>query len=122
MIRRLAASGITLGLLSNAQSNTLSSLGGIADLFAPELTILSYQHGLAKPSAELFEILTDRLAGRGILPGEALFIGNDPLRDIVPAAAHGFKTALFTGHPDSIRPGACKHDFEIRRWSELTVL
>ena len=122
MIRRLAASGITLGLLSNAQSNTLSSLGGITDLFAPELTILSYQHGLAKPSAELFVILTDRLAGRGILPGEALFIGNDPLRDIVPAAAHGFKTALFTGHPDSIRPGACKHDFEIRRWSELTVL
>lgn len=122
MIRHLAASGLSLGLLSNAQCNTLSSLGGIADLFAPELTILSYQHGRAKPSPELFATLADRLAGRGIHPGEALFIGNDPVQDIAPAAAHGFKTALFIGHPDSIRPGACDHDFEIHRWSELTAL
>jgi FMN phosphatase YigB (HAD superfamily) len=122
MIRHLAASGVSLGLLSNAQCNTLSSLGGIADLFAPELTILSYQHGRAKPSPELFAVLTDRLAGRGIHPGEALFIGNDPVRDIAPAAAHGFKTALFTGHPDSIRPGVCAHDFEIRSWTGLVAL
>ena len=46
----LARSGLSLGLLSNAQSNTLSDLGGISDLFSPELTILSYQHGIAKPS------------------------------------------------------------------------
>ncbi len=116
-IYRLAASGISLGLLSNAQSNTLATLGPIADLFAPELTILSYQHGIAKPAPELFQILTDRLAGRGITPGETLFIGNDPSQDIVPAAAAGFLTALFTGHPDSRRPGSCAPDFTIDRWS-----
>ena len=120
-VRRLARSGISLGLLSNAQSNTLASLGGIADLFAPELAILSYQHGIAKPAPELFQMLTDRLAGRGITPAETLFVGNDPLHDIAPAAAAGFQTALFTGHPGSLRPGACAPDFTFSDWAELIV-
>ncbi len=118
-IQRLARAGISLGLLSNAQSDTLPSLGAISDLFAPELTILSYQHGIAKPAPELFQILTDRLAGRGITPAETLFVGNDPLQDIVPAAAAGFQTALFTGHPDSLRPGGCAPDFMVEKWAEL---
>ena len=121
IVRQLSRAGVSLGILSNAQSNTLSLLGNSSDLFAPELTILSYQHGIAKPAPGLFEILTDRLAGRGITPEETLFIGNDPLQDIHPAAAHGFKTALFTGHPDSLRAGTCVPDFEIRHWSELTA-
>jgi FMN phosphatase YigB (HAD superfamily) len=120
MIRRLSRSGVSLGLLSNAQCNTLRQLGGIADLFAPELTILSYQHGIAKPAPALFELMVDRLAGRGIDPEETLFIGNDPRQDIAPAAACGFKTALFTGHPDSVREGNGSPDFTIRRWSDLT--
>ncbi len=99
-IYRLAASGLSLGLLSNAQSNTLSQLGPISDLFAPELTLLSYQHGIAKPSPELFQILTDRLAGRGISPAETLYIGNDPAHDIAPADAAGFRTVHFTGPQD----------------------
>jgi FMN phosphatase YigB (HAD superfamily) len=115
----LARSGLSLGLLSNAQSNTLSALGGLSDLFAPELTILSYQHGVAKPSPELFQILTDRLAGRGITPDETLFVGNDPLHDILPAAAAGFQTALFTGHPDSLRSGECVPDLVLTKWADL---
>jgi FMN phosphatase YigB (HAD superfamily) len=115
-VRQLARAGLSLGLLSNAQCNTLRSLGNLKDLFAPELTLLSYRHGIAKPSPELFEMLTERLAARGIAPSETLFIGNDPLTDIVPAAACGMRTALFTGHPDSLRPGACFPDFEIRDW------
>jgi FMN phosphatase YigB (HAD superfamily) len=120
-VRRLSRSGLSLGLLSNAQSNTLHALGDIANLFAPELSILSYQHGIAKPSPALFEILTERLAGRSITPSETLFIGNDPLQDIAPAAAHGFKTALFTGHSNSHREGHCTPDFIIRHWSEIAA-
>ena len=115
----LARSGLSLGLISNAQCNTLAALGGISDLFAPELTILSYQHGVAKPARALFQILTDRLAGRGITPAETLIVGNDPLHDILPAAAAGFQTALFTGHRDSLRPGDCTPDLVFTKWSEL---
>jgi putative hydrolase of the HAD superfamily len=118
-IQALARSGISLGLLSNAQCNTLSALGDVSFLFAPELTVLSYQHGIAKPAPELFQMLTDRLAGRGIAPEETLFVGNDPLHDILPAAAAGFQTALFTGHADSLRDGECSPDFQFDRWSEL---
>ncbi len=121
VIQRLARSGISLGLLSNAQSNTLSSLGGLEDLFAPELTILSYQHGIAKPAPALLQTLTDRLAGRGITPAETLYVGNDPQQDISPAAAAGFKTALFTGHPLSLRPGECAPDFTFKNWTEFPI-
>lgn len=121
-IQTLSRTGISLGLLSNAQCNALASLGPITDFFAPELTILSYQQGIAKPSPELFHTLADRLAGRKISPSETLYIGNDPLHDIVPAGAYGFKTALFTGHPDSLKPGICVPDFTLASWSELVAL
>lgn len=118
-VSRLSRLGVSLGVLSNAQCNTLPSLGPVSDLFAPELTLLSYQHGIAKPSPELFQMLADRLAGRGIAPQETLFIGNDPVHDILPAAAAGFRTALFTGHPASHRPGDCEPDITFSRWSDL---
>lgn len=121
MIQNLAESGISLGLLSNAQCNTLSALGDMADGFAQDLSIFSYQHGIAKPSPELFQLLTDRLAARGIAPAETLFVGNDPLHDIVPAAAAGFQTALFIGHPSSLRPGDCIPDQTLRQWADLVV-
>jgi len=121
-IQRLARLGMSLGILSNAQCNTLPSLGPIADLFAPELILLSYQHGIAKPSPDLYQMLAGRLAGRGIQPHETLFIGNDPHQDIVPAASAGFHTALFTGHPDSLRPGDCAPDITFKSWSQLSSM
>lgn len=121
-VQRVSRAGLSLGLLSNAQCNTLASLGGLADLFPPELTILSYQQGVSKPSPELFQTLADRLSGRGISPAETLYIGNDPLQDIQPAAAAGFRTALFIGHPDSHRSGDCTPDFHFADWKDLTAL
>lgn len=118
----LARRSVSLGILSNAQCNTLPSLGSIADLFAPELTILSYQQGIAKPSPALFETIRERLQGRRILPEETLFIGNDPRHDILPAAAVGFQTALFTGHPDSWRPGDCHPTYLLKNWADLRAL
>ena len=111
LIENLSGAGISLGLLSNAQCNALDALGPLTNFFAPELTILSYQHGIAKPSPELFQMMKERLIGQGIMPEETLFIGNDPQQDIVPAAAVGFKTALFIGHPDSLRAGDCLPDY-----------
>jgi putative hydrolase of the HAD superfamily len=122
VIRQLAASRLPLGLLSNAQANSLGSLGPIAPLFAADLTVLSYQHGIAKPSPELFSLLVERLAARGIGPAETLFVGNDPLQDIVPASSAGFLTAQFVGHPESLRPGNANPDFIFSEWSRLLDL
>jgi len=101
-------SSLPLGLISNAQANTiptLERLTGLSDLFAPDLCILSYQHGEAKPSPALFESLATALAIRGIEPAEALVVGNDPRHDIAPARACGFRTALLMADRDSLREG-----------------
>jgi FMN phosphatase YigB (HAD superfamily) len=91
----LAGAGVALGLMSNAQCNTLLELGAAARWIRPELSVLSYLHRVAKPSAELYRILVDRLAVAGFLPGEVLFVGNDPAKDIIPASACGFATVWF---------------------------
>jgi len=119
MLTTLSGGGIPLGILSNAQHHSLAALGHHASVFSPDLTFLSYQHGVAKPSPILFQKLRDALAKRGILPEHVLFIGNDPLQDIQPAAAMGFQTALFTGHPDSLRPGTCQPDITFSDWKKL---
>ena len=111
-----------LGLLSNAQCNTLDSLGALAGCFEPDLTVLSYRYGMAKPSPEIFALLCERLRVRGIAPAETLLVGNDPLQDIAPAAAAGLRTALFTGHPASLRPGTCGPDFVIGDWPGLRAI
>jgi len=98
-LKELYDSGIALGILSNAQINTLPSLGYLANLFEPDLTILSYQHRIAKPSPALFSLLTSRLKARSIAPKNSLYIGNDPNHDIIPANQQGFQTALFTKGP-----------------------
>jgi FMN phosphatase YigB (HAD superfamily) len=121
-VKKSAAAGIPLGLLSNAQCDSLDALGEIGPLFAPELSIFSYQHGMAKPSPRLFDLMVDRLDLLGIPPDETLYLGNDPKHDILPAAAAGFRTALFTGHPDSLRPGDCMADFVFEDWKSLTPL
>ncbi len=120
-LHALSDAGVLLGLLSNAQINTLPALDGMAAMFAPDLTILSYQHGMAKPAPELFALLLEKLAARGIAPHETLYIGNDPLHDIEPAAACGMRTALFTGHPASQRAGACLPDHLLEGWPAARV-
>ncbi|MFD0895920.1 HAD family hydrolase [Luteolibacter ambystomatis] len=103
-----ALSHLPLGLISNAQANTiptLERLTGLTDAFAPDLCILSYQYGEAKPAPALFDSLATALAIRGIQPAEALVVGNDPLHDISPATSHGFHTALVMADHHSLRPG-----------------
>ncbi len=116
MLRRLAAAGVPCGLLSNAQANVWRQLGALAPCFASDLCVFSYQYRRAKPSPGLFSEMAARLARRGIRPREAWFVGNHPAHDIAPAAAAGFRTALYgparddadfaTGHWDEFPPHA----------------
>ncbi len=98
-----------MGLISNAQFFTpllfewfldadASTLG-----FSPDLTILSYQKGYAKPSPILFETAASAIAAKGIASSATLVVGNDMLNDIYPAKQMGFQTALFAGDARSLR-------------------
>ncbi len=108
-LRHLAAKGIPLGLISNAQFYTVpileEALGAtLTDLGVdPDLCCFSYLERRAKPDPYLFEILRDMLARRGIPAANVLYIGNDVRNDIDPARATGFRTALFAGDPNSLR-------------------
>ena len=99
----------TLAIVSNAQfctplmfeaflGKSLEELG-----FPPELSFYSYQHRQAKPGTFLYQQLANALEKQNISPAETLFIGNDALNDVHPAAQLGFKTALFAGSQRSLR-------------------
>jgi len=110
LLGELERGGLVLGIVSNAQFYTPvmfealfgESLEGLG--FDPELCHFSYRHRRAKPGCRLFERLCESLGGRGMDPGEVLYIGNDALNDIHPAAKLGLRTVLFAGDRRSYRP------------------
>jgi putative hydrolase of the HAD superfamily len=106
-IRRLREAGIRLGVVSNAQFFTPllfpAHLGeSVEELgFDSQLTVWSYQEGVAKPSSDIFCRVKERTDSPD--PGATLYVGNDMLNDITAAAACGFKTCLFAGDKRSLR-------------------
>ncbi len=109
-IRRLAERGIALGIVSNAQCFTPllfdallgESIEGMG--FTPAFCAWSWQLGEAKPSPRVLRHALDALAAqRGIHPDDVLFVGNDMLNDLHPAARAGCRTALFAGDARSLR-------------------
>jgi putative hydrolase of the HAD superfamily len=108
-LTELANRGIHLGLISNAQWFTPLLfpvlLGGELDALGigPDMQFWSWRAGWAKPSEHLFRLAADVLRKRGIGPECVLYVGNDMLNDVVPAAATGFRTALFAGDRRSLR-------------------
>ncbi|HOO89740.1 MAG TPA: HAD family hydrolase [Syntrophales bacterium] len=99
---------IPMGVISNAQFYTPclftallgSDLAGLG--FVEELLLFSYVLGYGKPSLTLFEEAADRIERMGIERKEVLYVGNDMLKDIFPAATIGFQTALFAGDGRSL--------------------
>lgn len=100
---------IQLGIISNAQYFTpdlFPSLLGVNfdELgFHKALRFYSYEYSQAKPGLFLYEQCRQKLEGLGIQPEQALYVGNDMLKDIWPAQQVGFRTALFAGDARSLR-------------------
>jgi putative hydrolase of the HAD superfamily len=104
------SAGRLLGIVSNAQFYTpllfqaflQSELKGLG--FQPSLCAFSYQTREAKPSTRLFErVLAVLRSDYNLPPQQTLYVGNDMLKDIWPAARLGCKTALFAGDQRSLR-------------------
>lgn len=103
-LEQLRDRGLRLGIVSNAQfytphlfeafcETTLDQLG-----FDPEIQVFSFDMREGKPSTALYAEIA-----KSQNPSNALFVGNDMLKDIWPAQTVGFKTALFAGDQRSLR-------------------
>ena len=109
-LRHLREGGVTLGILSNAQFFTPLLFPAYLDAnleklgFDPALCVYSYRLREAKPSLLLFRHALDMLTRRDIEPQQVLYVGNDRINDIWPAAHAGMRTALFAGDSRSFRP------------------
>ena len=102
-LRRFKDRSTVLGIASNAQAYTLreldealSSHGLGPGLFERDLSFWSFEHGFSKPDPHVFQILTARLAARGIGPQHTLMVGDRQDNDIDPAKAHGWQTWRLT--------------------------
>ena len=101
--------GLSMGIISNAQFYTRPLLecllgGALEDLgFRKDLCLWSFEEREAKPSPVLFARLGALLEREGIGVEGVLYVGNDMRNDIAPAAAQGFRTALFAGDARSLR-------------------
>jgi epoxide hydrolase-like predicted phosphatase len=90
--------GYKIGLLSNAAENWLGELfeGWQNDLF--DQVILSYQVGMVKPEAQIYELTASNL---GVKPEECLFI-DDIERFCTAAEELGMKSILHTDSYETI--------------------
>ncbi len=108
-LSRLQASGLVLGIISNAQFYTLEMIRGLTGKtvdelgFESDLSIYSYRYLRAKPGDFLYRLAADALAKRGVAAQNILYVGNDMLNDIQAASRVGFRTALFAGDFRSLR-------------------
>jgi putative hydrolase of the HAD superfamily len=114
VIFSLHKKGYPLGIVSNAQFYTPVLLHYYLNdefketetvfPFVPDLTVYSYKHLRGKPDTYLYSKLIPELESKyHIKPSEALFVGNDMLKDVYAANKAGFKTALFAGDRQSLR-------------------
>lgn len=104
---------IPLGIVSNAQFYTPVIMNFfLTDFmyekefitgFDEDLCVFSYKINRAKPDVGVFDTIVEGLKERGIAPDEALFVGNDMLKDVYTASQAGLKTCLFAGDKRSLR-------------------
>ena len=108
-LRTLGRTGLTLGIVSNAQiytpelfpallNHTCDELG-----LHTELSFFSYRYKQAKPGTFLYEQAAGQLERLGISASQTLYVGNDMLNDVAAAHRVGFRTALFAGDRRSLR-------------------
>lgn len=105
VLREWADRSMVMGIASNAQAYTIPELRAALapenlspEIFAPDLSIWSWQLGFSKPDPYFFRVLLARLAARGLEPGQVLMVGDRADNDMAPAREAGLMTWHL--HPD----------------------
>lgn len=73
-------------------------------------------HGTSKEDGNLYDVLAEDLARRGIKTSEAVMVGDKEWSDITPAQKRGFKAIHYIGF---IYHAPSKAEFVIKHFSEL---
>lgn len=98
-----------LALLSNTQSFGMEAVTASGVLERFDALVLSYLHGLAKPDPAFFAAAAREL---GLPPSRLVMIGDSLDRDLVPARAAGYGSALLID-----RTGWSERSTRLRRHS-----
>jgi HAD superfamily hydrolase (TIGR01509 family) len=85
-----------IGVLSNSGDDYLSRILEPQDQRLFDDIVLSYQHGIVKPHAEIFEFAAQRL---GLAPGECLLV-DDSRNHVEGARRAGMKAILYKDFPN----------------------
>jgi putative hydrolase of the HAD superfamily len=94
-VQRLAADH-RVAIVTNGGASQRDKLAraGLADVVRD--VFVSSELGVAKPARAIFELA---LAWTGVAASDCLFVGDDPIDDLVPAAALGMATAWLPRSP-----------------------
>lgn len=132
--------GIPIGIVSNAQFYTPIimnyfltgefSTNQEIEYFEEDLSVYSFKELRAKPDTALFNKFLPTLEQKyNISASEAIFVGNDMLKDVYTATNAGLKTVLFAGderslrlREDDVRVKGLFPDFIINELSQLTAI
>lgn len=119
LVRKLARRFV-LGVLTNGESDyqlaKFRSLG-LEDCFHASRVVATETLGVHKPEAAAFQAI---LAVMGVPARNTLFVGDNPLNDIVGAAAVGMKTCWIQLRPEHDCP--VPPDLQVRSILELESL
>lgn len=111
MLSYFKTGGILQGIISNSQFYTLIALEALTGKsidelgLHPDLLHWSYEEKMKKPGLPFYKSFIKKLnqTDSKVTPAEVLYVGNDMLKDVYPADAIGFKTALFAGDKRSLK-------------------
>ena len=76
-----------------------------------KLRIMSSRYGFKKPDTRMFTLAMEKLRAR---PGESVYIGDNPSKDLIGAKKAGMKFILFRSDCssyDGFQPDRCFHDY-----------
>lgn len=120
LLESLRDRGLKLGLVSNAfdpPELLHDDLAGTGVAERLDVAVFSSEIGRRKPDARIFEVALERL---GVVPQDALFVGDTLRTDIAGAAALGMRTCLALWFRADEDPDAPEPDY--RAFTQMDVL
>lgn len=122
-LRQLKKAGIKTGLITDGnvqvQKNKIRALGLDKRL---DVVLASWEIGSGKPERRVYEYCLERL---GCRPPEALYIGDNPLKDFIGAKELGMKTVRIVRpegmHMRRIAEKGCEADRTVRLLTEIKL-